>query len=292
MQTQELSLDLINIYGGTQARVQTTDEAVESYADEMTQGTVFPPIDVYFDGATYWLADGFHRYLATKRNQQPKILASVQPGGRTDALRHALGANATNGVYRTNADKRNAAEIALEEWPEKANPVIAELCRVSVDLVRRCRNEMAKSGKLDHPETVTGRDGKEYPSQIQRQPRGKTEGQSSDASAGGGGGGFTKGKPDVGAVGGSTMELEREARAMIRKGEINPFELPTLLTANALDYSETVINLLGTMKRDDPRRNEGLTRIKRWVDKALAGEEETVTPAAADAEEPVPSPAS
>lgn len=25
------------------------------------------------------------------------------------------------------------------------------------------------------------------------------------------------------------------------------------------------------MKRDDPRRNEGLTRIKRWVDQALAG---------------------
>ena len=69
MQAQELSLDLINLYGGTQARVQTTDEAVESYAEEMTQGTVFPPIDVYFDGATYWLADGFHRYLATKRNQ-------------------------------------------------------------------------------------------------------------------------------------------------------------------------------------------------------------------------------
>ena len=107
MATQELSLDSINIYGGTQARVQTTDEAVESYADEMTQGTVFPPIDVYFDGATYWLADGFHRYLATKRNQLPKILATVQPGGRSDALRHALGANATNGVYRTNADKRN-----------------------------------------------------------------------------------------------------------------------------------------------------------------------------------------
>ena len=218
--------------------------------------------------------------------------ADVAAAGRrrTDALRHALGANATNGVYRTNADKRNAAEIALEEWPDKANPVLAELCRVSVDLVRRCRNEMAKAGKLDHPETVTGRDGKEYPAQLQRQPRGKTEGQSSDASAGGGGGGFSKGKSDPGAVGGSTMELEREARAMIRKGEINPFELPTLLTANALDYSETVINLLGTMKRDDPRRNEGLTRIKRWVDRALAGEIEAAVPAPSDADDAEPAP--
>jgi len=59
MQTKEISLDLINIYGGTQTRVQTTDEAVESYADEMTRGTVFPPIDVYFDGATYWLSGSY-----------------------------------------------------------------------------------------------------------------------------------------------------------------------------------------------------------------------------------------
>ncbi|MEN9636910.1 MAG: hypothetical protein RL077_5314 [Verrucomicrobiota bacterium] len=280
MQTQELPLGSINLYGGTQARVQTTDEAVESYADEMAQGTTFPPIDVYFDGATYWLADGFHRFLATKRRQSPTILACVQTGGRTDALRHALGANATNGVCRTNADKRNAAEIALEEWPEKANPVIAELCRVSVELVRRCRTEMADAGKLDQPPTVTGRDGKEYPARMQRQARGKAEGSSSDPSAGGGGsGGFSKGKGDVGAMGGSTMELEREARAMIRKGEINPFELPTLLTANALDYAETVINLLGTMKLDDPRRQDGLKRIQRWVEKALAGQAEPFTPA-------------
>src|SRR5687768_10970581 len=280
MQTQDLPLDSINIYGGTQARLRTTDDAVESYADEMTQGTIFPPIIVYFDGATYWLADGFHRYLAAKRIQRPSIQAEVQPGGRTDALRHALGANATNGVYRNNADKRNAVEIALEEWPERANPAIADLCRVSVELVRRCRTELTQAGKIDARETVTGRDGKEYPSQIERQPRGKTEHSSGDNSSGGGGG-FSKGKGDAGALGGTSIELEREARTMIRKGEMNPFELPTLITANADDYAVTVINLLGTMKLDDPKRIDGLLRIKRWVDKALAGEVELAEPVAA-----------
>ncbi len=270
MPTQELPLASINIYGGTQARVQTTDDAVESYADEMTQGAVFPPIIVYFDGATHWLADGFHRFLAAKRIERPTILADVFEGGRTDALRHALGANATNGVYRNNADKRNAVEIALEEWPDRANPVIAEICRVSADLVRRCRMEMAKSGRLEQRETVTGRDGKEYPAAIERQPRGKTEASSSEES--GGGGGFAKGKGDGGALGGSGVELEREAREMIRKGEINPFELPTLTTANADDYAATVINLLGTMKPDDPKRRDGLLRIRHWIDKALGGE--------------------
>jgi hypothetical protein len=267
----ELSLEVINIQGGTQARVRTNDDAIESYAEEMNQGAVFPPISVYFDGTTYWLADGFHRYLAAKRIGRPSVLAEVNAGGRTDALRHALGANATNGVYRTNDDKRNAVEIALEEWPDLANPVLAEICRVSVELVRRRRTELTQAGKLQRPERVTGRDGKEYPSQIERQPRGKTEESANDRdSGGGGGGGFSKGKGDGGALGGTTIELEREARAMIRKGEINPFELSKMATANALDYADTVIALLNTMKPGDPRRREGLEKIKAWLDKAIA----------------------
>lgn len=268
----EVSLDSINIQGGTQARVRTNDDAIESYADEMSQGAAFPPITVYFDGTTHWLADGFHRYLAAKRVGRTSILAEVNAGGRSDALRHALGANSTNGVYRTNDDKRNAVEIALEEWPDLANPVIAEICKVSAELVRRRRTELTQAGKLQRPERVTGRDGKEYPSQIERQPRGKTEASANDrdAGGGGGGGGFSKGKGDGGALGGTTIELEREARAMIRKGEINPFELSKMATANALDYADTVITLLGTMKADDPRRREGLNKIRAWVDKALA----------------------
>jgi hypothetical protein len=274
MPTQELSLESINVYGGTQARVTTNDDAIASYADEMTNGAVFPPIVVYYDGATHWLADGFHRYLAAKRIERPTILANVEAGGRTDALRHALGANATNGVYRNNADKRNAVEIALEEWSDLANPVLADICKVSVELVRRTRSQLTQSGKLQAGGTVTGRDGKTYPSQIERQPRGKTEASSSDRSGGGGGGGFSRGGKGGGGghLGGTSTELEQDARMMIRKGEINPFELPTLLTANGDDYAETVINLLNTMKPDAPKRSAGLLRIKQWIETALAAE--------------------
>lgn len=273
MQTQSLSLDLIDIYGGTQARVKTCDDAIESYAEEMAAGTVFPPISVYYDGATYWLADGFHRYLAAKRTGLPSILAEVQPGGRSDALRHALGANASNGVYRNNADKRNVVEIALEEWPDRSNAVLAGICKVSSELVRVRRAELVQSGRIVKAGKVTGRDGKEYPTEVEKQPRGKEEKRSSEGEGGGGGGGRPQGGGDgPGAPGGSNMELEREAREMIRRGEINPFELKTLTTANAHDYAATVINLLGTMKPSDPQRRAGLQRIKRWVEKALAGE--------------------
>lgn len=274
MQTQELSLDLIDVYGGTQTRVKTDDEAIASYAADMSNGAVFPAITVFYDGSTYWLADGFHRYLAAKRIERPTIKADVYPGSRSDALKHALGANATNGLYRNNADKRNVVEIALREWGDRANTVIADICRVSVEFVRQVRKEMTQSQRLPQSETVTGRDGKEYPSQIERQPRGKTEASSSEENSGGGRGGRGGGgKGDGGATGGSNIELEQEARAMIRKGEMNPFELPTLLTATAHDYAEAVITLLSKMRPDDPKRLDGLLRLKRAIEKMIAGED-------------------
>lgn len=270
MQTRKISLDQIDIHGGTQTRVKTNEEAIESYAEEMGSGTLFPPIVLFFDGSTYWLADGFHRYLAAKRIGEPTISAEIHAGGRVDALRHALGANAANGVYRTNADKRNAAAIALEEWSGLANSVLADICRVSPELIRQCRRELEQAGKIDKAQRVVGRDGKEYPAEIEREPRGKEEKRSSEGE--GGGGGKPSGKGDGGAPGGSNVELEHEARAMIRKGELNPFELPKLLSATGHDYASATIALLGSMKSGLAKRDEGLLRIKRWIERVLAGE--------------------
>lgn len=270
IQRQNISLTLIDIYGGTQTRVATSDDAIESYAAEMERGAEFPPIIVFYDGSKHWLADGFHRLLAVKRNGGTSIDAEVQPGSRTDALRFALGANATNGLYRTNADKRNVADIALREWPDLSNSFLADVCKVSVELVRNVRTELTQSGTIEKPERVTGKDGKEYPVGVERKPRGKTEKSSEEEASGGGGAGFSKGKAEFGATGGSTNELEIEARSMIRKGEMNPFELSGLMSATAHDYAATVVTLLDAMKPEIKDRTDGLLRIKRWVDKALA----------------------
>jgi hypothetical protein len=279
METKLIALDQIDLHGGTQTRVKTNEEAIESYAEEMNNGTRFPPIILYFDGATYWLADGFHRYLAAKRIGTPAINAEVRAGGRIDALKHALGANAANGVYRTNADKRNAAALALEEWAGLSNAALADICKVSAELVRQCRRELEQAGKIEKPERVTGRDGKEYPAQMEHEPRGKQEAPSAEkAEGGGGGGGRPSGKGDGGAPGGSNAELEREARAMMRRGEANPFELKNLMSATAHDYASVVVNLLNTMPPAAPKRNEGLLRIKRWIERVLAGEIELGAP--------------
>ncbi|GAB5559740.1 MAG: hypothetical protein SynsKO_13870 [Synoicihabitans sp.] len=278
IQRQTIALSLIDIYGGTQTRVATNDDAIESYAEEMEQGAEFPPITLFYDGTKYWLADGFHRLLAVKRNGGDSIEADVQPGSRSDALKHALGANATNGLYRTNADKRNVADIALREWPDLSNAYLADVCKVSGELVRKIRTELVQTGQLAKTERVTGRDGKDYPVGVERLARGKSENSSGDEKLGSGsgqsdgGGGFSKGKADPGATGGSTNELEAEARSMIRKGEMNPFELPKLMSATAHDYAATVMTLLDGMKPEIKDRTDGLMRLRRWIDKALAGE--------------------
>ncbi|MDQ8179491.1 ParB/RepB/Spo0J family partition protein [Pelagicoccus sp. SDUM812005] len=269
MNLQRIALDQIDIYSGTQTRVATNDEAVSGYAEDMKQGAQFPPIVLYFDGSKYYLADGFHRFLAAKRIEERDIEAEVREGSRTDALVAALGANATNGLYRTNADKRHAVEIALEEWTGHSNAYLADICKVSIELVRRVRKAMG----LDHPDKVIGKDGKSYPTGIEKtarhggEEREKNDGSSGEgAGAGGGGGAPSKKNANYSDTSGGTRnEIEEEARSMIRNGEMDPRELDTLPTAIPNDYAVAAIGILDRMKKDDPKYPAAIERIEKWV---------------------------
>jgi hypothetical protein len=57
------------------------------------------------------------------------------------ALQHALAANQTHGLRRTNADKRRAVELALDRWPDKSDREIATLAGTSHPFVGRVRGE-------------------------------------------------------------------------------------------------------------------------------------------------------
>lgn len=74
------------------------------------------------------------------------------PGGRIDALKAALSANAAHGIRRGNADKRRAVEIALREFPKLSSRMIAELCGVSdktVGTVRETCGNSARDTRID-----------------------------------------------------------------------------------------------------------------------------------------------
>ena len=148
-----LSLDRIATEG-TQARVALSETVIREYAEALAEGDEFPPIDVYFDETTYWLADGFHRVAAAKTTGLVAMAATVHPGGQREALLHALGANETHGHRRTDADRRHAVELLLadSEWRAWSDREIARQCHVSHMLANRLRRE------IEPPEAKHARD--------------------------------------------------------------------------------------------------------------------------------------
>lgn len=138
-----LNVQAIRIDGGTQSRTELSQQTVAEYRDFISGGGELPAIIVFGDGSDYWLADGFHRYHAHRAALKTSIKADVRVGSQRDALLHALGANATHGLPRSNADKRRAVGIMLndEEWSAHSDRMIADICCVSNAFVSGMRRE-------------------------------------------------------------------------------------------------------------------------------------------------------
>ena len=81
-----VAITSINMDGGTQPRAAIDFDVVEEYALALASGAVFPPAVVFFDGSTYWLADGFHRTHAHKVAERQSIECDVRQGTRRDAI--------------------------------------------------------------------------------------------------------------------------------------------------------------------------------------------------------------
>lgn len=137
----DIELDMIRTDGGTQPRAQLDLFTVHEYADALKNGEQFPPVVLFFDGNTHWLADGFHRLEAHKLIDRPAIAAEIRPGTVRDAVLYSVGANAAHGLRRTNADKRQAVMTMLNdpEWAQWSDREIARMCNVSHEYVRSLR---------------------------------------------------------------------------------------------------------------------------------------------------------
>lgn len=173
-----LDINRIRIDGGTQPRVQLDGGKVKEYSEAILhQGAKFPPIDVFFDGTNYWLADGFHRLFAHQMlagNESvvnllahldqdiQRIAARVHHGSQRDAVLFSVGANALHGLPRKNDDKRQAVKTLVRDiqegcavgrhvcrdrpreewcWNAWADREIARQCVVSKHLVNTVRAE-------------------------------------------------------------------------------------------------------------------------------------------------------
>jgi hypothetical protein len=161
MKIVKIRLDKIKVDGDLQVRDKINEDAVREYAEVIREGGKMPPVTVFFDGKTYHLADGWHRFFAHKQAAFAEIEAEVHDGTRRDAILFALSANDKHGLRRTNADKRRSVLVLLEdfEWSEWNNTKIAEVCGVSATFVDKIRKE------TNTPTPATrkvSRDGVEY----------------------------------------------------------------------------------------------------------------------------------
>lgn len=148
MTTALIPLNKIRTDGGTQPRADFNHDAIREYSEAMRDGTEFPPIIVFFDGAEHWLSDGFHRLKAADRIGALDIRAEVRQGTQRDAILHSVGANASHGLRRTNADKQRAVKRLLgdEEWAKWSDGEIARRCGVSQPFVSVLRREGTQNG--------------------------------------------------------------------------------------------------------------------------------------------------
>lgn len=150
-----LSIDIIRMDGGTQPRGAVDPDVIDTYQDAMEEGAVFPPVDVFYDGSEYWLADGFHRLRAKMQTGAEEIFCAVHQGTVEDAQWFSYGANKTNGLYRSNADKQRVIESALKH-PKSgslSDAAIGKHCGVSQRTVSTWRTKLEASQKVSKIES-------------------------------------------------------------------------------------------------------------------------------------------
>jgi len=150
MQKKQINIDEIRIDGGTQMRTVVDQDWVYHIVERMKLDNVFPPVELVFDGVSYWLTDGFHRYHAYKILGIKKIDVLWESGALQYAREKALIANETHGKPLSIRDRRYKVETCLtwEEWYKKSNYEIAKRCHVSESFVAAVRDpEIAERQK-------------------------------------------------------------------------------------------------------------------------------------------------
>lgn len=164
--SKSLVLDLIRIDGETQGREAINEDHVVDLQAAWEAKAEVPPLVVYFDGAEYWLADGFHRYHAAMRARRTSVPADIRKGTKRDAWLEALRSNQVHGLRRTNADKRKLVTMALNdgELVQWSDNRIAEHIGVTHPFVSGIRKELVTVTSSPAAKTAdkpkVGKDGK------------------------------------------------------------------------------------------------------------------------------------
>ncbi len=158
--TPLVKLSDITVDNDLQPRAFIKSDVVDEYAEAMQQGDCFPAIILFKDGDINWLADGYHRFYAARKAGLDELSAEFRTGTKLDALRHALSANVTHGLRRSQADRRRAVLIAIQQFRSLSNREIGRMVKVDDKTVGKYRSRLAAveeiNARIFHGESFVG----------------------------------------------------------------------------------------------------------------------------------------
>ncbi|HEX8177817.1 MAG TPA: hypothetical protein VF543_22200 [Pyrinomonadaceae bacterium] len=142
--TQQMDPAMIKTHPSLLMRAQGLDtEHVKELEAGYSAGRTYPPVDIFFDGENYWLADGNHRHAgATKAGKLLDV--KVHQGTLRDAIRFALEANVEHGLKLTNDDKRLKVVTLLSdpEWFKESDTILAGIAHVTQQFISSVRRDL------------------------------------------------------------------------------------------------------------------------------------------------------
>lgn len=165
---RKVKLSDIRIDGGTQGRVEIDQRHAYQIVEMMKEGWEFDPIDTNFDGVTYWMVDGFHRYHAYTLLGIKEVEVKYIPGTLDEAIIRSYGVNARHGKPRTVEDRQKIVEDALANplTKDKTTYEIAKICVVSQSFVAGLRDPAKKKKQKEAKEKYIQKKAQELPSQT------------------------------------------------------------------------------------------------------------------------------
>lgn len=129
-----------------QPRAMLNTDHIKDLSDALEDERDLTPVDVFHDGHSYWLADGFHRYSAYHRAKREEIPVNVHTGDLRDAVLYSITVNAKHATLKLTREEKRAGVARLlkdDEWKQWSNREIARRAGVDEKTVRAMRPEVS-----------------------------------------------------------------------------------------------------------------------------------------------------
>jgi ParB-like chromosome segregation protein Spo0J len=132
MSAQHLKLAQVQVDPTIQVRARLDEDTIEHYRGVLEQ---LPPVLVFDIDGRLWLADGFHRLAAYRREGRATLPAIVRRGTRQEAEEAAIRENAQHGRPLTRGEKETAILRLLDRRPKLTATAIAAIVGCAHQLV-------------------------------------------------------------------------------------------------------------------------------------------------------------